>query len=396
MNNGIKIFILSLFFILSLNFTLAKTCSNDLQCKDLEGNITLDQTSCIGQASTFENIYGQFFGNITTGATIPYLMDKQYTEQIQTGYTLKYGCVNKQCQVVKREPITKKCAYGCLVTPTAYEGKDWHDFCICKPGWDKDDTGNPIMHCGPNGSRYAYYLHIVWTCEKEDRVAGICEIGQRCVEKPTEVTCEDIPGSGPIQYPDGTTYTFIIPKKSSSQIYVTAIQNGKVIASKPISNLSAMEYIAKNGPVNASQALAFAQSTGLTTTLASAKNTVTTPSASITALYNPYKTTTYTPRTTNTYNPYKPTSNTVQTNTRTYTPPTKTYSSYPTVYTRTSTPTASLYAVKSATPRIVSYATTYTKPTTTTPYYTKRVVNPSSSTVPTRTVAVTNAYKRFA
>jgi len=369
-NSKIKILILSLFFISSLNLTMGKTCSNNLQCRDLERNIILDQNLCIGQAHTFENIYGTFFGNKTTGATIPYLMDKQYTEQIQTGYTLKYGCVNNQCQIVKREPITKKCTYGCLVTPTAYNGKNWHDFCICKPGYDP----NSPIHCGPNGSRYAYYLHISWTCEKKNRIAGICGIGQRCVEKPTEVTCEDIPGPGPIKYPDGTSYAFVIPKKPSSQIYVAAIQNGKIIASKPISNLSAMEYINKYGAVHASQAAYFAQATGLTTTIANTQKTITPSNTSITTAYA-----SYTPRTTSTYT-YKPSWNNHTNTTLTNTHKPNYYSNY---YTRT----------YSYTPKTSYTPYTYTRKTTRAynpNYYTRKSYTPKT----TYTYKPTNNYTR--
>lgn len=239
------------------------SCNKDKECEHLNRRVVLDQPVCIDQAHTFENIYSPWFGNTTTGATIPYLMDKQYTKYLQTGYSIKYDCINNQCEISERVPIKDECTYACLVTPTEYKGKTWHDFCICLPGWLKDDKGNPTIYCGPNGSRYAYYTSLAWTCEEEKAIAGICGIGERCVEKNDEVDCETIPGEGPIQYPDGTTYSFTIPKDLSSPIEVAAKHNGRIIARKPISNLSAETYAARYGPVDGSQAGSFALSTGL-------------------------------------------------------------------------------------------------------------------------------------
>ncbi|MEM0360577.1 MAG: hypothetical protein QXK06_04550 [Candidatus Diapherotrites archaeon] len=269
---------LILFFIVSN--THATSCSADRDCAHLNETIKLDQNSCVGQAYTFENIQSSLLGSTTGGAAIPYLMGKQYTQQIQTGYTKTYSCQNRQCQLTSRVPIIQNCTYGCLITPTQYEGKTWHDLCICKPGWVKDARGNPIVYCGPNGSRYAYYTHLDWTCEKIERIAGICGIGERCVVKSGETTCETIGGEQPINYPDGTQYTFKIPHNPTQPITIAVIQNGKTIAQKAISNLSAEQYLLKNGPITSSQAYAFAQSTGLTSIVASALQQKTTTTAS--------------------------------------------------------------------------------------------------------------------
>jgi len=224
-------------------------CNNDKECEYLNRLLLLDQPICIGQAYIFENVYDQFFGNITTGATIPFLMDKQYTKTLQTGYEQQYGCVNNQCQIVARQPKGHDCPVACLVTPTVYKHKTYHDLCICIPGNATDERGKlkPI-YCGPNASRYAYNAFVTWTCEEEERIAGICAIGERCVDKGGEIDCELVSGSDPIQYPDGTTYSFIIPKDLTSPIEVAAKHNGRIIARKPISDLSAADHIARYGP----------------------------------------------------------------------------------------------------------------------------------------------------
>jgi len=348
----IIVLIFTLFFLTSVSaqltntYTLSKTpCSSDRDCSKLDHVVTLppEEQICYDKIKYFtgnESIFYSYQGyNTGEMRNLNFLIGKQYTDYLQLGYIVKHKCSkNGFCEEYEKDPYAegqyKKCKYGCLVTPTYHKkefeekGKYYSNFCICDEGRVKGTEA----FCDNSKGNNIYYKFNTWTCEEEVKTGMICGIGGQCSIKNGQIGCWPAKTNSTSAYDNQETqYAMIIPSMTKP-VMVAAIQNGKIIASKPISNLSAEQYILKNGPVHASQATYFAQATGLTTTIANTQNKTITPNnTSITTAYTSYNS--YTPRTINTYT-YKPNWNsyTNTTRTNTYTP--NHYSNY---YTRTYT-----------------------------------------------------------
>ncbi len=322
----------------------------DLDCRKLNGLITIETPQCIGQIKHYnggEEIFramDQIINEETNeNKGIPgalksakiMLLGAPYTKYIQKSYYAEYTC-NQQGKCVIKKAITDKgeyverCGFGCI-PQLYYAEKNYSNVCVnkvCGEGMLAD----PGFYCDPTMGNNVYIKHQLWWCDTEVRPAVICGEGAKCGNGSRGISCYGI-GTTTTSYNPSTQYTLILPHNINQTITVAAIQNGKVIASKPISNLSAAEYIAKNGPLHQSQATYFAQATGLTTTIANTQKTITPSNTSITtASYN-----SYTPRTINTYT-YKPNWNSYTNTTRTNTHKPNYYSNY---YTRTNTPRTS-------------------------------------------------------
>ncbi len=366
-----RLFGVTLFLMLLGALVFAQTpCKTNQDCKKLSTVIKLDQNVCVGQEHLYD---GQADPLIPVR---PYLWNelvgKTYTGYIQTGYEFTYKCKNGYCvkDEVNYDPYILRCNYGCLVTPTKKNGTEHSNLCVCKSG----QIGEAF--CDPSKGRDVYYTYLDWTCEKETRIVGYCPVGSKCSidSSGKNWTCKPLKATEMSQANNGSVqYSLLFPGRlENGTVMVAAYQNGKKIGEKPISNLSAMEYINKYGALHASQATYFAQATGLTTTIASIQNKTITPGyASITIAYA-----SYTPRTINTYT-YKPSRSTTRTNT--YKP--SYYSNY---YTRTYTPKASY----------TPYASTHKTTRAYTPnYYSNHYTNRTYAYTPRASSTRTYSYK---
>ncbi|MCX8190072.1 MAG: hypothetical protein N3F05_02470 [Candidatus Diapherotrites archaeon] len=261
---------LFLIFVSLLNNVASQStapCRSDWDCRSLEYFVKLDKNLCIGDRK---------FYDMRTDPLLPWapsaiqdLIGKRYTMYIQVGYIVPYVCnITKgicemgQIKIFDESLIGKTyfgCKYGCLDTPVEKSGKVWSNFCVCMPGQGR-------TFCDPEKSRHIYYEQHLWNCEKEIDIATRCAIGSQCGRTPTGgFTCTEIKGIDPMKSDDPRLYNLIVPENlSSGPIKVAIIKNNQIIAEKPISELSALEYISKYGPLDSSQAYAFAQQTGLT------------------------------------------------------------------------------------------------------------------------------------
>jgi len=256
-------------------------CKSNWDCSKLDYVRKLDQNQCIDQVYFYDGRTDPLLP--LRPYVVPELLGRRYTKYIQIGYTVHYVCGKSGfCEIGKIGTYDKpgveymECRYGCLVTPTEKNGKVYSNFCVCLPG----STTAPLF-CDPSRGPHAYYQRIDWTCELEIEVAGYCAIGTKCqiLEGGEKWACVPLEGIDPLKTTTSSSngyYTFVIPGDLESKpISVALIQNGKIVAEKPISNMSALEYINKYGPVNSANAYAFAKQVGLTS-LASADKTSTT------------------------------------------------------------------------------------------------------------------------
>lgn len=251
-----------------------KTCTSDYQCRDLDYFVQLPESeqTCIDPALHYN---GQSDPLLPIRPYLtPELIGKAYTKYIQLGYTVHFKCENGYCIPDKaglydKENIEyKECQYGCLVTPITKkyswenEPKTYSNFCVCLSG----QVGK--TYCNPSRGRHVYFTYKDWTCEKEEgRIAGYCGKGSKCKivdERQDKWECQPLEGEEFRQFlEESGQYSLLIPGNLNQKITVAYIQNGKVIAEKPISNMSAEAYVARYGPIDASQAVSFAVSTGL-------------------------------------------------------------------------------------------------------------------------------------
>jgi len=238
-------------------------CRYDWDCRTLgEKLIELDQNVCVGQQHFYDGRRDPLLSIRPNLATE--LGGKIYTDYIQVGYKISFKCgQNGYCvpDKVDYDPGLVKCKYGCLVTPVEKNGKVYSNFCVCRSG----QLGNAF--CDPNLGRHVYYYRLDWTCEKSIEIVGYCPVGSKCSISPDGKRWECVPlnaqeffqqqgvGTTTGQREDNVRYTMLFPGKlESAPIKVALIKNGRIIAERPISNMSALEYINKYGPVNAANA----------------------------------------------------------------------------------------------------------------------------------------------
>ena len=249
-------------------------CKTDWDCKKLDRIVKLDQNKCYDQVRTFQGnepifkVIGRRGETTYDFSLLSILAGKRYTKYLQTGYKIEHKCGSDGfCEVSKVDPYAPGtyvvCEYACLVDPVKYNGQIIQNTCICPTAWDGRDT----PHCDYSIGNDVYYTYIQLNCKKTIKAWMICGTGGRCANGPEGIGCYPIEGSelyGSNSSKGSVQYALTMPQGMEGPIYVVAIQNGKVIAKQPISDLSAEEYITKYGPVDAGRAYEFAQKTGLT------------------------------------------------------------------------------------------------------------------------------------
>jgi hypothetical protein len=201
------------------------------------------------------------------------LFGLRYTKYLQLSYSVQNG---------QTDPFATgnyhECKLGCL---PEYEyapyGEKYTNVCVDKICPEGPVTGKPNF-CDFSKSNNIYYSHQAWFCQTVPRVLMICGEGGKCT--PTNDGLHCLGYSTTSSFYNGTEYAIIAPKTPDGQFMVAAYQNGKVVAKKSISNMSASDYVANYGPIQSSQAHSFAQSTGLATMVASIQRTGATAVAS--------------------------------------------------------------------------------------------------------------------
>jgi len=247
-------------------------CRWNWECSYLDHIVPLDQPKCYLDVYFFTPDHPIFKigGRLNKWtSSMAYLIGKRYTEYLQKSVMVKYRCGEEgYCEVWEYDPYAEgtyvKCNFGCLYDPVEYNGKIHQNICLCQEARVKDTD----LFCDYDRGNDVYYYRRLWTCETEVAVAMECGEYGRCGEDPKEgIGCWPIradqsygssSSSGFIQY------SLIVPQTMNGPIYIAAIQNGRVIAKRPISDFSAEEYIAMYGPVDASRAYQYAQEVGLT------------------------------------------------------------------------------------------------------------------------------------
>jgi len=196
----------------------------------------------------------EFIKNIAKNA----LIGKMFTSYLQINKTVSSDPISP----FKAGTYTK-CSLGCIKHIT-YFGQEYHNICvnkICKEG-----QLNEPFFCDSGKGNDIYYLHQLFWCDDVPRVAMYCGSGAKCTQTDDGLKCRTYNSTSSTS--NGTTYAVEAPRYPSGSFMVVAYQNGRKIASKPLSNLSAGAYVARNGPVYASRATSYAKSTGLTSTVA--------------------------------------------------------------------------------------------------------------------------------
>ncbi|MEM0359776.1 MAG: hypothetical protein QXK06_00380 [Candidatus Diapherotrites archaeon] len=304
-----------------------------------------------------------------------------YTGYLQLAYTIEGG---------KKNPFKggnyAKCDLGCFPQFT-YFGRTYYNKCITRICTEGRMVGTPRF-CDPKIGPDIYIHYLTFWCEDVPQATMICGPSAHCEQRADGTFLCEYNSATSSNQSNGVEYVLVAPADSSSQIMVAAYQNGKLIASKPIGT---------TGPVHASQAYAFAQSTGLASVVASAlqQKTTTTASSKPSTTYSA----SYNGSTNYSSTPIR--MQVVASATKglsAYRAPTATYKTYST----TSTASTATYAystsqTKSTSASSYSSSTTYS-PTKTTysntvsPYSTSNYRIQATTYNPTRTAYSTNAY----
>ncbi|MEM4663064.1 MAG: hypothetical protein QXM75_03510, partial [Candidatus Diapherotrites archaeon] len=215
-------------------------------------------------------------------ATVPgikagLLINNMYTDYLQLGYYIEHKCGKSgYCEVSKTDPYRegagtyKSCPYGCILK-VVFAGKEFNNVCVdrvCTAGGL--NGGKPM--CDYSIGNDVYFKYLTWFCQEMVLIGMICGEGGRCQTRPEGTGCFPITSTS---MGNQNQYALVI-NNISEPIKVVSIQNGQILAEKPISPMSALEYINKYGPVDSSQAYAFAQQTGLTSIVASSNSSTTT------------------------------------------------------------------------------------------------------------------------
>jgi len=259
--------------------TTQTSCTKPSDCEKLNHLSALDQPACYDTLKYFTGTESLFTEIDKAGNKWPTLktllpviktslfLHNVYTGYLQTGKYITYKCGSRGfCEVAKTDPYAegtyKGCTFGCILN-LEYSGEEYSNICVTRVCEEGRVAGTDAF-CDTSLGNNAYYEHQLWWCDSETRIGMLCGDGGYCTKTSTGVGCF------PVEYASaqGTRYALLIPSMDQP-IMVVAYQNGKAIAQEPVSNLSASAYIAKYGPVQASTAYSFAQSTGLATAVAS-------------------------------------------------------------------------------------------------------------------------------
>jgi len=191
------------------------------------------------------------------------LLNRQYTDNMQVSYSVDSGQIDPFAK-----GSWKSCPMGCALQFT-YRGQAFSNICIeliCEEGIS---PARPEPFCDESIGNNVYYSHRLFWCQDVPQPWMICGEGGKCLDKGDgTLTCG---GSSTTAGPgSGVTvieYAITSPADNEQPFLVAAYENGKLIASKPISDLSAKDYVLQHGPVRASQADSFARTTGLASTV---------------------------------------------------------------------------------------------------------------------------------
>ncbi|MEM4598915.1 MAG: hypothetical protein QW400_04490, partial [Candidatus Diapherotrites archaeon] len=172
-----------------------------------------------------------------------------YTGYLQLAYTVEGGQTNPF-----KGGNYAKCELGCFPQFT-YFGVTYYNKCITRICTEGRIVGTPRF-CDPKIGPDIYIHYLMFWCEDVPRATMICGPSAHCEQRADGTfLCEYNKVGSSSGDNSGIEYVLAAPADSSAPIIVEAYQGGKLIASKPIN---------AEGPVYASQAYYYAQSTGLT------------------------------------------------------------------------------------------------------------------------------------
>jgi len=205
------------------------------------------------------------------------LVGRAYTEYLQVAYSIENG------QTGIYSPGTyKSCPFGC-VKEMEYLHGTYTNVCIkniCKEGY----TSGTQIFCDSTKGNDVYQWHTTWFCQSI--LQTVIECGDagvgRCTQTVEGFNCGGLPASTGADS-GSIVYALTAPANPSQPIMVVAYQNGKVVAERAISGLSASEYVTRHGPIHADQAASLAESSGLRGMIAAAGTRATVLTTSTTA-----------------------------------------------------------------------------------------------------------------
>jgi len=172
------------------------------------------------------------------------LLGREHTFALQTSFSGAY----------------KECPFGCFYE-LEYLYKKYNNVCInsiCKIGQVKG-TSEFCEPDNPEGDN-VYYKQRTWWCGEITRKWIDCGTGHCYKQQDGEYSCKF---SDETSKSNGVEYSIVSPANPNSPFMVAAYQNERLLAKKPISNMSAEAYVARYGSVDASQAESLAVGTGL-------------------------------------------------------------------------------------------------------------------------------------
>jgi len=188
------------------------------------------------------------------------LRGQRYTKYIQLAYTIENG---------KKNPFASgnyaECSLGCFPRFT-YFGKTYANICInniCQQG----KLPNESKFCDSSLGNDVYMHYLSFWCEDIPEPTLLCGVGAHCAQESDGTFFCDGDDATDTLGSAGSSVKYVVKVQGNAggKFMVAAYQNGRLIAQRPISNMSAGEYVKRNGPLRASQAGYYAQRTGLTT-----------------------------------------------------------------------------------------------------------------------------------
>jgi len=342
---------------------------------------------------TAQCIYLNIDENVCSGQTK--IMDSSHPNSriLSTGleYTthttlrgIDYFCSEKKCKGFDYV-IEKSCSLGCLLTTGE---------CMCENGYIMRTTEyqgeayEDAFYCSSGGDILSDVME--YNCKKhEGLVTEDCPLDAPCGPHPAYPQYVACVPKDQATVRNGTYQAYLYPRRSFGNVIHASFNGGKM---STLATYTSKQFFA----MGIGKGSTFASTPSRTTTARYPSNLVRRPT-----VYSSTKYRSTTPRT-YTYDPHK----TIKP-TPTPTPKPKANASRTLVYIRTSTPKyyGYQYIVKSTKPRVVEFETTYpsyAKRDTVSPYYSKRIVTPSTRATPststsTRTAITStrlNPYKR--
>ena len=200
-----------------------------------------------------------------------------YTKYLQVAYSVENG------QTGIFSPGTyKSCPFGCVIEMEYLHGT-YTNVCIeniCSEGY----TSGTALFCDSTKGNDVYQWHTTWFCQSILQTVMECgdERVGKCMQNSEGFTCGGAPVSTGADS-GSIVYALTAPANPDQPILVVAYQDGKVVAERAISGLSASEYVTRHGPIHADQAASLAESSGLRVMIAAAGTRATVLTTSTTA-----------------------------------------------------------------------------------------------------------------